>query len=130
MELFLNLAWLFLAAAIVCLWLQGERRERKGWRRQLTAIVVLSAILFPVISMSDDLLAVQNTFEADNYSRRDHLVPCSNQPLQPALTMFAAVIFAGLGFGCTRFTLPNLVPVHEPERPELACAGNRPPPTA
>ena len=130
MELFLNLAWLLLAGVLVCLWLQGEGREKAGCGRQLLAIAVLIAILFPVISMSDDLLAVQNAFEADNYPRRDHLVPSNNHPIQPALTFIAAAIFAGLGFGFSRFAIPSLVPVFEREHPELVSIGNRPPPAA
>lgn len=130
MELLLNAVWLLLAGALLCLWLQGNLRTKTDRGRQFIAIAVLIAILFPVISMSDDLLAVQNAFEADNFSRRDHLVPANNSPVQPALTMIAVVIFAGLGFGFTRLTGPNLVPVHEPERPELVCVGNRPPPLA
>jgi len=129
MELFLNLVWLLMAVALVCLWLQGEARARTGCWRQVIAIGILIAIVFPVISMSDDLLAVQNAFEADSYPRRDHLVPSNNPPGQPALAIIAAVVFSGLGFGFPRFPVPNLVLVHEPERPELACVGIRPPPT-
>lgn len=130
MELFLNLAWLLLAGALLGLWLQREVRPETGRRRQLIAIAVLIAILFPVISVSDDLLTVQTAFEADNYQRRDHVVPSNNYPVPPALTIIAAVILAELGFGPTRLAPPSAVPVHVPEYPEWACVGNRPPPLA
>src|SRR5215469_14853472 len=130
MELFLNLAWLHLAGALLYLWLQGNVRTKADVGKQFIAIVVLIAILFPVVSMSDDLLAVQNAFEADNYPPRDHLVPANNPPVQPALIMIAAVIFAGLGFGFGRFTVPDLVPLPQPEHPQLVSIGNRPPPLA
>lgn len=130
MELFLNLAWLLVAGTMVCLWLRGDGGHNPDRRRQLIAIAVLIAILFPVISVSDDLLAVQNPFEADNYPRRDHLVPSNTHPVQPALTIIATAIFAGLAFGFLRFIAPSVLPVREPEHPELAGIDNRPPPTA
>jgi len=130
MESFLNLTWFFLAGTLVCLCLQGHTQAKTGRRQQLVAIAVLIAILFPVISMSDDLLAVQNASEADSYQRRDHLVPSSGSPVQPASAIVAVFIFAGFGFGFTWFAVPRPVAVHEPQYPELACVGNRPPPTA
>jgi len=130
MELFLNLAWLLLAGVLVWHWLQGETRAKTGGGLQLIAIAVLVAILFPVISMSDDLLAVQNASEADNYQRRDQLVPSNNHPVQPALNIIAAVISAGLLLGFSRFAIPILAPRYELEHPELAILGNRPPPAA
>ena len=130
MELFLNLAWVAVAAALVCLWLRGDAADDPDRSRQLIAIAVLIAILFPVISVSDDLLAVQNAAEADNYLRRDHLVPSHTPAVQPVLTILAPVIFAGLGFGFLRFVAPSLLPVKKPDRPELAGIDNRPPPAA
>ena len=127
MELSLNLAWLILAAVLVGLWARGAR-VKTGRAQQLIAIAVLIVILFPVISMSDDLLAVQNAFEADSYQRRDHLMPSNNHPVQPGHTIIATVIFAGLGFGFSHFTPPHLLPDYEPEHPELTSFGSRPPP--
>jgi hypothetical protein len=130
MELLLNLAWLLVAGVIVGLWLRGESREGPTSRGQLIAIAVLIAILFPVISVSDDLLAVQNASEADNYLRRDHLVPSNPHPVQPLTTIIAPMIFAVLALGFLRFLAPRLLPVHVPEHPELGSIGNRPPPLA
>jgi hypothetical protein len=130
MELLLNLAWLLMAGVIVCLWLRGESRRSPDCRGQLIAIAVLIAILFPVISVSDDLLAVQNASEADNYLRRDHLVPSNLHPVQPMSTIVAPKIFAVLAMGFLRFFAPRLLPVHVPEHPELGSIDNRPPPLA
>jgi O-antigen ligase len=128
MELFLNITWLLVAGTIVCLWLPGKGRARAERRRQIIAISVLIAILFPVISVSDDLLAIQNASEADNYPRRDHLIPSSANPVQPLLAITMPSIFAGLGFGFPRLISPGLLPVHEPDRPEMAGIDSRPPP--
>jgi hypothetical protein len=130
MELSLNLAWLLVAGVIVSLWLRGQSRKSPDRRRQLIAIAVVIAILFPVISVSDDLLAIQNASEADNYLRRDHLTPPSINPVQPILSIAAPLFFAGLGLAFLRFIAPGLLPVEAPEHPELACIENRPPPFA
>lgn len=128
MELFLNLAWLLVAGTLVYRWLECGGSNNSNWRPQLIAIAVLIAILFPVISMSDDLLAVQNTFEADNYLRRDHLAPSAN-PVPPGPAIATAVIFAGFGFGFMRFAAPTRLPVEKPQRSEMTTVSNRPPPS-
>ena len=130
MELLLNLAWLFVAGTLVCLWIHGKAQGKPDWRLQLISIAVLIAILFPVISMSDDLLATQTAFESDNFLRRDHLVPADSHPVQPALVILATAIFAGSGFAFSRFAAAGILPVYEPEHPELAGIDNRPPPAA
>lgn len=130
MELFLNLAWLLLAGTIVGLWLRGEVRAKTGYGQQLIAIAVLIAILFPVISMSDDLLTVQNAFEADNYQRRNHLGPYDNPHVQSAVTILAALVSAGSRPGLLPFPLPCLLPVCRRDSLELPSIGKRPPPTA
>ena len=130
MELLLNLAWLLVAGSIVYFWFRGERGSLPDQRRQLIAILVLIAILFPAISVSDDLLAVQNASEADNYLRRDHLTPAGTQPVQPAIAMVAGFVSPGLGFGFLRFVAPGVLPVKGLDHPELAGIANRPPPAA
>lgn len=129
MELFLNLAWLLVAGVLVYLWIEGGGRSNPHWRSQLIVVAVLITILFPVISMSDDLLAVQNTFEADNYLRRDHLIAPNGNLIQPALAMVAAVILAGFGLAFMGFTAPRRRSAEKPRRPHITNICNRPPPT-
>ena len=128
MELILNLAWLLVAGALVHLWLEGGGRNNTHWRAQLIAIFVLIAILFPVISMSDDLLAVQNTGEADNYLRRDHLVAPDGNPVQPALAIIAAVTFAGFSLAFVRYAAASPRTSKLPQYPDVTNIYNRPPP--
>lgn len=130
MELILNVAWLLVAGTIVCLWLRCDAPSERDWRRQLFAILVLIAILFPAISVSDDLLAIQNACEADSFLRRDHMVSPGLHPIQPAIAMMAAFVFAGLGFAFLRFVAPRVLPVRGLDHPELAGIANRPPPAA
>jgi hypothetical protein len=130
MELFFNLAWLVVAGALVALWLRGNGQTHPERRGQVIAMAVLIAILFPVISVSDDLQALQNASEADNYLRRDHLVPSNQSTVQPMLAVILPVMMAGLGFGFLRFIAPSLLSVLQPKHPEIAGIENRPPPVA
>jgi hypothetical protein len=130
MELFFNLAWLVVAGVLVTLWLRDNGRKHAERRGQVIAMAVLIAILFPVISVSDDLQAIQNASEADNYLRRDHLVPSNPSPVQPLLAVILPATSSGLGFGFLRFIAPSLLAVLEPEHPEIAGIENRPPPMA
>lgn len=131
MELLLNLAWLAVAGALVSIWVRDGGRDRAQRRRQLIAMAVLIAILFPVISVSDDLLAIQNASETDNsYLRRDHLVFSGTHPVQPMITMIAVVMFAGLALRFLRFVAPSFLLAKRPDHPELTGIENRPPPAA
>jgi hypothetical protein len=130
MELFFNLAWLAVAAVLVTLWLRDDSQGVGERRGQLIAMAVLIAILLPVISVSDDLQAIQNASEADNYLRRDHLVPTNASPVQPMLAMILPAMSAGLGVGFLRFIAPSLLSVQEPNHPEISGIDNRPPPVA
>jgi hypothetical protein len=132
MELALNLAWVLLATLMFCLWLQdtpriGSDRRIPDRRMQLMALAVLILILFPVISVTDDLLAAQNPAEADSCLRRDHVVSCAHSifpaaaaPPQPAL--------AELSFGFLRFVAPRNFPAPIVDHPALTSIQNRPPP--
>jgi len=73
MELLLNFAWMLLAAGIVCHWLQIQGREPAGRRLSFIALVMLIVILFPAISVSDDLQSIQNPAEINSGQRRAHL---------------------------------------------------------
>jgi len=72
MELVLNFAWVLLAAFMLSLWLQLAPCAHGDRRMQLVALAVLLLILFPVISVTDDLQAMQNPAETDCCQRRSH----------------------------------------------------------
>src|SRR5665213_2357682 len=129
LEVYLNVAWAALALALVCLWLRtgpASGRDRMG---QLVAIAVLIAILFPVISVSDDLLAIQNAAETDTFLRRHPLAPATVHPMAMAITrpppfyLGAPLAFAGV-------LPPAAAEVRAFAHPERASIQNRPPPAA
>jgi hypothetical protein len=72
MELFLNLVWLTLSASLVWGYIAFAPAPLKD--RKVTAIIALALlilVLLPVISMTDDLAAINNPAETDHLFRRD-----------------------------------------------------------
>ena len=129
MEVFLNLAWVAVAMSLVCLWFHCGDREGTDRRRQIVALAILIAILLPVISVSDDLMTMQNATETDTYQRRDQLAHGAHV-LLPAVALLALALFEGLSLGFIRFVSPGTLPLRVMQQPELAPIQNRPPPTA
>jgi hypothetical protein len=68
MELLLNLAWMLLALPAYWLWLRGTRRFNS--LQCLLALGCLLVLLFPVISASDDLHAMQTEMEDSSTGKR------------------------------------------------------------
>jgi hypothetical protein len=128
-EIFLNFAWAILAFTLVILWLRVGCRLCQNRRSQIIAIAVLIAILFPVISVSDDLMAAQNPAETDNCQRRDHLAPGSAHLLQLA-AVAPPSICTGAAFGLVQYVPPGKRLLRVVARPELTPIANRPPPVA
>jgi hypothetical protein len=129
MELLLNFAWVLVTVACLCLWLRFGRREGVDRRASFVALVMLLVILFPVISVSDDLWAAQNPAETDTCQRRAHRDCCSHTSLQ-AVALLPLPVFAELSFGIQRFSV-SLPPTQSvPDNPALAPIQNRPPPKA
>jgi len=129
MELLLNLAWTLLASLMIGVWLRRAPRVGVEKRHQFVALAVLLLILFPVISVTDDLQALQNPAETDCCQRRSYL----HAPVHP---MFAGAAtlppseFAGPRFSMQRMSIPGRVGPRVVARPELAPISSRPPPTA
>ena len=55
MEVFLNLVWLFTTAFVFVWWRVEGCRTARGWRSGAVALSCVALLLFPVISMTDDL---------------------------------------------------------------------------
>jgi hypothetical protein len=134
MELALNLAWMVLAALMLCLWLRfaprtGPDRRIEDRRAQFVALAVLILILFPVISVTDDLQAIQNPAETDTCQRRDYVV-CNAHSIFPAVAALPLPVFAELSFGILRISAPGRLTAPVIDHPALASIQNRPPPAA
>ena len=129
MELFLNSAWATVAMVIVFLWLRLERRAKAETRLSFIALVMLIVVLFPVISVSDDLWSLQNPAESDTCQRRDHLASCPHS-IFPVISALPEPAPAELTFGFLGFVAPLNLTTLAVENPALAPIQNRPPPSA
>jgi hypothetical protein len=91
MELFLNLGWVLVAAVLVNHWLRRGKFVHADRRLSFVSLVMLIAILFPVISISDDLWSLHNPAETDVLQRRDQATSSSHSifPVTPVLPELA-----------------------------------------
>jgi hypothetical protein len=129
MELSLNLIWLLLAALMLGLWLRFAPRSGSNQRMQLVALSVLILILFPVISVTDDLQAALNPAEVDSTLRRDHR--CTNpHSIMPAVAALPPRVATEISFSTLQIAAPGEFPVRIHGKPALAPIQNRPPPCA
>lgn len=132
MEVALNIVWTVLAAVMIWLWISNARREGVDRWTQPVALFVCLLILFPAISLTDDLLAIQNPTIADafdNCFRRDHNIvgPHTNSP---AVATLPPPIFSELYFGSLCSALSLILPIQLSDNPALTSIQNRPPPVA
>ena len=129
MEALLNLAWVLLTAAMALLWFRFGNRKGTSRAAQLLTLMVLLLILFPVISVSDDLLALQNPAEADCCSKRDHVVANAHSAL-PATADLPQPPVSELSLRLQRRSAATeRIPLAKAQ-PGLAAVDNRPPPAA
>ena len=129
MELILNLAWALSAVAILCIWLRCARPAGASRGTQVVALAVLILILFPVISVTDDLQAAQNPAEADCLVRRNH--GCATlHTMLPPIAVPALPVVAGPNFGGLRLTILGSLEAAAFDHPALNPIQNRPPPNA
>jgi len=130
MELFLNFSWALLTIASVCLWMRMERRIGAERRLPLVALALLIVILFPVISVSDDLQVLQNPAESDTFQcqRRDCLAG-SSHAVHPAIAALPEPVFAEAVWSLQRYARLNFSS-RAVENPAFDTIQNRPPPAA
>jgi hypothetical protein len=129
MEIFLNLVWMLLAVVMVRLWLRYAPSQGANRRTQLVTLAMLVVIFFFVISVTDDLQALQNPAELDCCARRNHAA-FSPHSTYSAVAALPPPVFAkpSVEFLCA--VLPVSFPVQTVDNPALAPIQNRPPPVA
>jgi hypothetical protein len=129
MELFLNGVWVLVAMASILLWLKSARRTESRQYLPVVALAMFVAILFPVISVSDDLWSLLNPAETDTCVRRNHLDDCVHAPLLSfALPTEAVGAMPNHGFEWISMqlrTAPRVV-----ANPAARLIESRPPPAA
>jgi hypothetical protein len=127
MEFALNLAWMLLATLLFYFWLRFGRHAGAQPRMQLVALTVLIVILFPVISVTDDLQAIQNPAETDSSLRRDHAVSAHPSSF-PAVATLLPPVRAELSFGSRHLAVPGRLRAILADPPALSSIQSRPPP--
>jgi len=127
MEQLFNFVWMFVATASIYLWLKRGRRSPKSERSSLVGLAMLALILFPVISVSDDLWSLQNPAETDSCHRRDHGDGCSHQHFRASAAL-PEPIGVELGFQFQRLDMPRLAELTAAINPAFGYIENRPPP--
>ncbi len=120
-----------MAVGLIGLWLRMASQGSDGsahWGIQLVALLLLIVVLFPVISVTDDLMAAQNPAETDSVQRRNLEVS----------VLHAAAICADVPMDSWRTPDPQVrlrlrartQRVALPQAPALAPVEDRPPPIA
>ena len=104
MEFFLNLVWLLISLLLVVQWTRAAHpdRSRQTWKAAV-ALLLLVLLLLPVISVTDDLVAMAGLSEAEH---TEDLVRRGDMPLlhidmswatAMEIASFAAQLFVGVG---------------------------------
>ena len=127
MEILLNSVWALVVTAIVCLWVRFGEGTNGDRRTSFIAMAMLVVILFPVISVSDDLWSIQNPAETDSCQRRDLLAPCPHCTL-PAFAAHPKPAFAGLRVVFQGLNTPVRPPLFAADTHIIDGIENRPPP--
>jgi hypothetical protein len=70
MEIVLNIAWALCSLGLFWFWLRSNVSDRVPRRTQMLALAMVVLLLLPVISLSDDLMAMQGPAETDSSIRR------------------------------------------------------------
>jgi hypothetical protein len=101
LETLSNLTWAGVSLALCAAWFAsrpGKRRDSllPGAGVQAIAILVLTAVLLPVISLTDDLQATANPAETERVTRRADWQPSPGQPLHRLPIALAPPIAPGL----------------------------------
>ena len=127
MEPLFNLVWALVATASICFWLKRGRRTPKSGHSSLVGLAMLAVMLFPVISVSDDLWSLQNPAETDSCHRRDQ-IDGHIQKHFPATAAVPEPIGVELISGSSAWTCHALRELTAVINPCLGFIENRPPP--
>ncbi len=135
MELLLNLLWFSVSLWLVALWARSVRlgHTRQTWST-FVALALLLVLLFPVISMTDDLVAMAAPSEGEHLVRRVQMPLLHlDEAFSFLLDTVALAAVLSLGIAFLSLRLSRLVPRSYPGTVLAGfarAAAVRPPPTA
>jgi len=96
---------------------------------QIAALAMLILVLFPIISVSDDLQAAQNLAEDDVYLRRG-FVGANPHSVFPIIAAPPPSVLTEPSYVVTRLHALCLFSIPKIDIPALSAIQNRPPPLA
>lgn len=98
-ELLLNFAWVCVSLLLIVWQIRGTRARKRGaeWR-VIVALGLLLVLLLPVISITDDLMALNAAAEVEHIVRRQHDL---SSPLA-LLVVLEWMVAAAFLLGCLR----------------------------
>ena len=129
MELALNLVWTCLAVVLLLYWMSCDSQAGTSRQTQIVSLALLILILFPVISVTDDLMAVQNPAETESCQRRSQM--CSDGcSTHSAVAVLALPAFVEPPPGSICIAMLSDLPVPLVAVPAVVSIQNRPPPAA
>jgi hypothetical protein len=130
MELILNLAWASCSLTLILLWLRFGNSDPAVRRVQVLALAMVVLLLLPVISLSDDLIAMQTPAETSSSARRamnaDDNHPLAAQPMISPLEQSMAILSVS-GYAPASVQPQRLAP---PPPVLVRSLDRRPPPQA
>jgi hypothetical protein len=129
MELALNLAWMAMSALLLWLWTRHATKSGASRRTQFCALAILILIIFPVISVTDDLMAAQSPAELSCTQRRD-LARSDAHPLLHTVTALDSTSCLELPFGAMQSIALGCLPAPAARAAVTHAIDNRPPPIA
>ena len=108
MEITLNLAWAACSLALIWLWTQTSGSNPAPRKTQILALAMVVLLLLPVISLSDDLMAMQGPAETDTSMRRA-LHPDEGHPSVVSISLASPeLIFVAMQWsGFSRVAIPD-----------------------
>jgi hypothetical protein len=129
MELVLNLAWMVLTVLMFWLWLHRAAREDADRWTQLAALAAAILILFPAISVTDDLAMAQNPAVTDSFQRKGQLRAIAHSAHHPAADMPPLFTTAPL-LDLSRSVVPGNLLAPVLKAPAIDSIQSRPPPAS
>jgi hypothetical protein len=130
MELLLNVAWLFLMLPAYLLWCAGRSASRGRGQNQfyyLLALGCMLVLLFPVVSASDDVCAMQDCTEESASTIRQASNDRPSGCRWHAFPALAGAAYSAIEYGEAWHALPTQV-LFKPIPAMVERSGRAPPP--
>jgi hypothetical protein len=129
MELVLNLAWMVMATLMYWLWTHYAPHKGADRRTQLVALALVILIMFPVISVTDDMMMAQSPAETNCCQRKDYACANAHSTLHPIADAILP-FFAELSSDSFHFAILGALLVPVVKVPAMDSIQSRPPPAA